>query len=118
MSKRPIILWTCDVPGWAYHNRIKRLEKAMPQYEFQIWYFGNPVPAATKARILREAAVIVCQGVKALRIVEQKELAFSTSQPNQFNAVMARRWSNIVARLDSLRIDIDGEYVDIWTGGH
>lgn len=115
MADKPIILWTCDVQGWAYYNRIKRLEKAMPQYEFQIWYFGNPLPAGVKSRILEQAAVIVCQGVKSLRIVDLKPLNFAKVKASKFPDAMRKRFANIIARLDSMRVDIDGEYVDIWT---
>lgn len=114
MKAKPIILWTCDVPGWAYHARIKRLEKALPQYEFQIWYFGNPLPASLKSKILREADVIICQGVKSLRIIEQKRLDFSGIDRSEFSDLLDSRYDNIIARLDSMRVDIKGEYVDIF----
>ena len=113
-KKKPVVLWTCDVPGWAYHTRIMRMSATMPEYEHQIWYFGNPLSFQDKKKILDRADIIVCQGVKALRIVRFKTLDFlDMADPQQ---VLDQRFDNIVARLDSMRIDHNGEYYDIWTG--
>lgn len=115
MSKsKPIILWTCDVVGWAYHTRIMRLSKAMPQYEHRIWYFGAHMPQAVKMQALREADIIVCQGVKALRISSIKPLAFDGTADAQM--ILDARFDNLVVRLDSMRVDYKGEYYDIWSG--
>lgn len=113
-QKKPVILWTCDVVGWAYHTRIMRLSKAMPQYEHRIWYFGAAMPQAVKMQALREADIIVCQGVKSIRIVSSKPLAFDGLADPQ--AVLDARFDNLVVRLDSMRVDYMGEYYDIWTG--
>lgn len=112
--KKPVILWTCDVPGWAYHNRILRLSKAMTQYEHVIWYFGNKLPRQEQQKIVDGVDIIVCQGVKSLRIVHLKSLDFS--QGDSPEIVLGARYENVIARLDSVRIDIDGEYYDIWSG--
>lgn len=115
MSKsKPIILWTCDVVGWAYHTRIMRLKKAMPQYEHRIWYFGAKMPREVKMQALREADIIVCQGVKSIRIVNSKPLAFEGLVDMQ--SMLDARFDNVVARLDSMRVDFEGEYYDIWSG--
>ena len=111
---KPVILWTCDVVGWAYYNRIQRLSKAMPQYEHRTWYFGAKMPQSVKMQALREADVIVCQGVKAIRIVTLKPLKFDSAMVPQ--AALDARYDNLVVRLDSMRVDHEGEYYDIWTG--
>lgn len=114
-SRKPVVVWTCDTPGWAYHTRIVRMSAAMPQYEHVIWYFGNPLPPHEKQRVLSGADIIVCQGVKALRIVQLKPLDFSRNAGDP-QAVLDERYKNVVARLDSLRVDHEGQYYDIWTG--
>ena len=96
---KPIILWTCDMPGWAYHNRIRRLSVKLPQYRHTILFFGQRIPKDVMKHMLNTADVIVCQGVKALRVIDDKEDG---------------DYTNLVARLDSMRVDIDGKYVDIW----
>lgn len=113
-GEKPIILWTCDVPGWAYHGRIMRISKVLTEYEHRIWYFGNPLPLKEKQRHLQEADIIVCQGIKSLRIVQMKRLDFTGD--TEYQKVLNERFKNIVTRLDSVRIDINGEYYDIWTG--
>lgn len=114
MANKPIILWTCDVVGWAYHARIMRLSKAMPQYEHRIWYFGAKMRPEVRMQALRDADIIVCQGVKSIRIVRSKLLAFDgLMDPQQ---VLDQRFDNVVVRLDSMRVDYNGEYYDIWTG--
>jgi len=111
---KPVILWTCDVEGWAYHNRIMRLKRAMPEYEFMIFYFGSRQPRSVKKQMLEMADVIVCQGVKAIRIVEQKPIHFVDGE--SLENTLDQRYDNLIARLDSVRIDFEGEYYDIWTG--
>lgn len=114
LDKKPIVLWTCDVVGWAYYNRIMRLSKVLTQYDHKIWYFGAKIPKHEQQQIVDEADIIVCQGVKSLRLVQIKSLDFSKGNPPV--AVLAERFNNVIARLDSVRIDINGEYYDIWTG--
>jgi len=100
-KQKPIILWTCDVEGWAYHNRFLRLSKNLPDYDHRLYFFGDPnLSRIQKIDLVRSADVIVCQGVKALRVAEVNVLDFA----------------NIVGRLDSMRVDHNGEYYDIWTG--
>jgi hypothetical protein len=113
-DNRPIVLWTCDVPGWAYHNRIVRLSAVMPEYRHRIWYFGNRLPKQEQQRIVSEADIIVCQGVKSLRLIQLKALDFTKGDAP--DVVLNARFDNVIARLDSVRVDIDGEYYDIWTG--
>lgn len=112
MNNKPIILWTCDVKGWAYHNRITLMSKFMPQYDHRIWYFGEQKTEAERRRIVSEADIIVCQGVKSLRIVQWKNIKAEGIENLQ--ASLDGRFKNVVARLDSVRIDIDGKYYDIW----
>lgn len=113
-KKKPVILWTCDVVGWAYHTRIMRLSKAMSQYEHRIWYFGAHMPQEVKMQALREADIIVCQGVKALRISSIMPLAFDGTADVQM--ILDARFDKIVVRLDSMRVDYRGQYYDIWSG--
>ena len=115
-DRKPVILWTCDVVGWAYYNRIMRLSAAMPQYDHRIWFFGNHQPIHEKQRHLEEADVIVCQGVKALRIVQLKPIQFGSVLTDSAEATLDARFRNIVLRLDSMRVDFKGAYYDIWTG--
>jgi hypothetical protein len=111
---RPIVLWTCDVPGWAYHNRIMRISAVLPQYRHRIWYFGNRLSKKQQQEIVDGAAIIICQGVKSLRLVQLKSLDFSQGVSPE--VVLAQRYKNVVARLDSVRVDFEGEYYDLWTG--
>ncbi|GAG14218.1 unnamed protein product [marine sediment metagenome] len=113
-DNRPTVLWTCDVPGWAYYNRIMRISKVLTGYRHIIWYFGNRFPRHVQQKIVSEADIIICQGVKSLRLVQLKSLDFSKGDTPE--VVLAERFNNVIARLDSVRIDINGEYYDIWTG--
>ncbi len=67
-----------------------------------------------KMQALRDADIIVCQGVKSIRIVSMKALAFDGDSDPQ--AVLDARYDNLVVRLDSMRVDHKGEYYDIWSG--
>jgi hypothetical protein len=116
MPHKPVILWTCDVVGWAYYNRIERLSKAMPQYEHRIWYFGNHQPMHVKQKLLGEADIIVCQGVKSLRIAQLKSIQFTQSLIDNPQKALDARFANILVRIDSFRVDHNGEYYDIWSG--
>lgn len=113
---KPIVLWTCDVPGWAYHNRIKRLEKAMgDRYDFRIWYFGGVMTREARTRQLAEADIIMCQGVSSLRIVNMMEIRLDAGKDQQ--EIFDARYSKVVSRLDSLRVDDNGKYIDIFGDG-
>ena len=113
--KKPIVLWTCDTPGWAYHNRIVRLRKAMPQYEFRIWYFGGTMTREARTRELAEADIIVCQGVSRLRIVNMMRVRLDAGENQQ--AILDARYNKGISRLDSLRVDDNGKYIDIFGDG-
>ncbi len=67
-----------------------------------------------KMQALQQADIIVCQGVKSIRIVSGKPLNFDGAKTPQ--AVLDGRYDNIIVRLDSMRVDHNGEYYDIWTG--
>jgi hypothetical protein len=84
----------------------------MPEYEHRIWYFGEHKSDAERRRIVNEADIVICQGVKSLRIAEWKEVKYIEGSDMQ--GMLDNRFSNIVARLDSMRIDVNGEYFDIW----
>jgi hypothetical protein len=97
---KPMILWSCDVVGWAYHNRIMRLSRAMPQYEHRV-LMGETVPPSLQAELINRADIIVCQGIKVIgRVVCRKR--------------DEQKYRNLVCRLDSVRIDHHGEYFDLW----
>jgi len=105
-KQKPIILWTCDVEGWAYHNRFLRLSKNLPDYDHRLYFFGDPkLSYIERINLVLSADVIVCQGVKAIRIARM-----NGPDPDR------NRYANIVGRLDSMRVDYNGEYYDIWTG--
>jgi hypothetical protein len=93
-----------------------RLSKAMPQYEHRIWYFGNKQQMNVKQRLLEEADIIVCQGVKSLRIAQLKPIKFLRSDTKTPQEILDERFRNIMVRIDSFRIDHNGEYYDIWSG--
>jgi len=97
MSK-PIVLWTCDVKGWAYHTRVETMSLALPQYEHRVWIFSAVAPALYRS-MMDAADIIVCQGVKVI----QRTVA-AGADPKK-----------IVCRIDSVRIDHEGEYRDIFT---
>lgn len=114
MSRKPLIVWTCDVEGWAYHNRFLRLSKNLPGYDHRLYFFGGgDLSRVERIRLLRSADVIVAQGVKSLRVGRMQGL-----DPNATNYEEAdgERFKNVVGRLDSVRVDFNGKYYDIWTG--
>lgn len=71
------------------------------------------IPLNLQRKMLREADIIVAQGVKALRIVQMKEMHLAAPD---YESELLRRYDNVIARLDSVRVDKDGEYYDIFTG--
>lgn len=94
---KPIILWTADVKGWAYFNRIITMSRAMPQYH-HAKLMGDCVPACLWKTLGDQASVIVCQGIK---------------WPERLsNAGIDIR--KMILRLDSIRIDLNGVYHDIF----
>jgi len=70
--------------------------------------------AEAKMQALSEADIVVCQGVKSIRIISSKPLVFDGVSAPQ--TVLNARYDNIVVRLDSMRVDYKGEYYDIWSG--
>lgn len=113
-KRKPIILWTCDVKGWAYHNRFLRLSKNLPDYDHRLYFFGDRnLSRIERIRLIRSADVIVSQGVKALRIAEMNDL---DPEAANYEDADRKRYANIIARLDSMRVDHLGKYYDIWTG--
>ncbi len=63
--KKPIVLWTCDVKGWAYHNRVMTMKAALPQYEHRTWISLNVPPALWKM-MMETVDIVVCQGIKVV----------------------------------------------------
>lgn len=111
MERKPLIVWTCDVPGWAYHNRIVTMRRAMPQFEHRVLYFGGAMCKALRRRLLADADIIVCQGVKSLRVVDQIPLDIKDCSVDE---AKRRAYKKVVVRVDSMRVDINGQYVDIF----
>lgn len=97
MSK-PVVLWTCDVKGWAYHTRVETMSRALPQFQHRVWIFSAVAPSLLKD-MMDAADIIVCQGVK----VVARTIA-AGANPNK-----------IVCRIDSVRVDHNGDYHDIFT---
>ena len=97
MKKRPIILWSCDVKGWAYWTRVETMSRALPQYEHRV-LIGDHVPPSLWGDLIRSADIVVCQGVKTIDRIRQA----------------GARWEQIVVRIDSVRVDYCGEYFDIF----
>lgn len=110
-NRRPMILWTCDVEGWAYHNRIETMRRVMPQYDHRILYFGTRMPAPLRRELLAQADVIVCQGVKAMRVVSERPYPNGITDPVEIAKHLFR---GVIVRVDSMRVDINGQYVDIF----
>jgi hypothetical protein len=96
---RPIVLWTADVKGWAYFNRIETMRAAMPQYEHRVWICSNVPPSLLKG-MMEAADIVVCQGVK---VVERTIPAGADPK-------------KIICRMDSVRIDHNGAYYDVFKG--
>ena len=94
---KPIILWTCDVRGWAYHTRVETMSRALPDYQHRVWISSN-VPLSLLRDMMRRADIIVCQGIK----VVARTIA-AGADPRK-----------IVVRLDSVRVDDAGRYVDVF----
>jgi hypothetical protein len=95
---KPIVLWTADVKNWAYWNRIETMSQALPQFTHRVWFSSNVPPSLLKA-MMDSASIIVCQGVK---IIERAIAAGADPK-------------KIVTRLDSIRVDHEGQYYDIFT---
>jgi hypothetical protein len=94
---KPVVLWTCDVKGWAYDNRVQTMARALPGYEHRVWIMSN-VPSSLHLDMMMAADIVVCQGVK----VVARTLAAGAVPPR------------IVARVDSVRIDHEGRYFDVF----
>ena len=64
---KPKVVWLADVPGWAYHNRAKRLIERLPAFDHVIVF--NAAKFIGKAlQATRDADVIVCPDPRLLRI--------------------------------------------------
>jgi len=98
LNAQPIVLWTCDVKGWAYHTRVETMSKALPQYDHRVWISSSVAPLLLRG-MMATADIIVCQGIK---VVERTIAA--GADPNK-----------ILCRMDSIRIDHEGQYFDIFT---
>ena len=94
---RPIILWTADVKGWAYHTRIVTMQAALPHYDHRVWFHSN-VPGSLLKDMMDLADVIVCQGVKPIARVLK-----AGASPEK-----------VVVRIDSVRVDHQGQYIDVF----
>jgi len=99
MTDKPIILWTADVKGWAYENRVQVMRRAMPQYEHRVM-MSNSVPPCLWKMLCAQADIVVCQGVKWPDRLVQNDVDVG----------------NVVLRLDSMRIDHGGVYYDFFDG--
>ncbi|HUV63899.1 MAG TPA: hypothetical protein VMW24_08375 [Sedimentisphaerales bacterium] len=97
-NQKPIVLWSCDVKGWAYHNRVETMSKALPQYNHRVWIMSAVAPSLLKG-LMAAADIIICQGIK----VVERTLA-AGADPKK-----------ILCRMDSIRIDHEGQYFDIFT---
>lgn len=98
-SRKPVIVWTADVPGWAYANRARRLARYLPQYEHRILY---PVLSQhLRDELLRCADIVVVQGITGINY-------WSKSLFLQYQG-------KIVCRFASVRIGShDTEYHDVF----
>ncbi len=94
---KPVVLWTCDTKGWAYDTRVQTMSRALPNYEHRVWISSNVPPALWKM-MMETADIVVCQGIK---VVERTMAAGADPK-------------KIVARLDSVRIDHNGQYFDVF----
>jgi len=66
-----IIAWIVDVPGWAYDNRAKRIERALPDYH-HVRFFNIAATIAFNGKafmmwIVDQADVIVCPDPRLLK---------------------------------------------------
>jgi hypothetical protein len=111
---RPIVLFHCDVEGWAYWNRTLRLSRALKdRYDIRAT-MGERVPPGLQGAVIDRADILMAQGVKVIdRMVSAKR--FQVDGADNLGKGLRRRYDNVVARLDSMRVDHNGEYVDIWT---
>jgi len=98
MANKPIVLWSCDVKGWAYFNRVETMSKALPQFDHRVWIFSAVAPSLLQG-MMTAADIIVCQGVK----VVERTLA-AGADPKK-----------IICRIDSVRVDHEGFYIDVFT---
>lgn len=111
---RPLVVFHCDVHGWAYHLRSVRMARALPQYDIRA-LIGSATPPRLKVKLLTEADILVAQGIKTIRrMADAKQPQIHGA--GKIGQVVRNRYKNIVARLDSVRVDLDGKYYDIWTG--
>lgn len=97
MRDKLIILWTCDTKGWAYDNRVQTMSAALPEFTHRVWISSHMPPSLLRG-MMEEADIIVCQGIK---VVERTIAAGADPK-------------KIVVRIDSTRVDDNGQYVDIF----
>lgn len=96
--RKPIILWTADVKGWAYFNRVETMQAALPHYDHRVWFSSNVPPSVLKD-MMKQADIVICQGVKPIERVIK-----AGASPHK-----------MIVRIDSVRIDDNGQYFDIFT---
>lgn len=110
---RPLVVFHCDVHGWAYHLRAVRLARALPQYDIRA-LIGSAIPPRLGVKTITDADILVAQGIKTIgRMAEAKQPQIHGAE--NIGQPMKRKYSNIVCRLDSVRVDLNGKYYDIWT---
>ncbi len=102
MKQKPIILWTCDLHGWAYNTRIQTMRLALLQFEHRTWIAGN-VPPSLLSTLMEAADIIVFQGIPALQCFLDMHIIVP--------------WPKIILRLDSVRLATNEGYFDVFAKG-
>lgn len=71
---KPIIAWLVDVPGWAYDNRARRIERALPDYRHERYFNIEKaiMMGANPISIINQADVIVCPDPRLLMLFSDK----------------------------------------------
>ena len=74
-DNRPKILYLCDCPNWAFHNRAKKISALLLQYKFELFFFTEHQEDRTEAlrKAEAEAQIIVCDFFPWLPLLTERK---------------------------------------------
>ena len=69
---KPLVLWICDIEGWAYEQRVKSVSKLMVDFDHEIFYVVSNGILALKNRIKqKDFDIVVCMYIQYVEILEK-----------------------------------------------
>jgi len=66
--KKPLLLWICDVPDWAYDNRMHRIMSVLTEYEHKVVYIATSKNEEIH-KLSGEADVVFCSYLKWIKLL-------------------------------------------------